>query len=84
MLVKLEQFLKAHSPIEVTVYSFPEIVTVDGIVTSVGSPEYPETSHSAGVSLVTVNLKLPMVTLCAFNPNAEISNAMISKSFFIM
>ena len=84
MLVNEEQLLKASSPIEVTEYSFPEIVTVDGIVTSVGSPEYPETSHSAGVSLVTVNSKSSMMTLCAFNPNPEISNAIISKIFFII
>jgi hypothetical protein len=46
--------------------------------------KYPETAHSAGASLVTVNSKSLMVAYCAFNPNAEISNAMISKSFFIM
>ena len=84
MLVNEEQSSKAELPIEVTEYSFPEIVTVDGIVTSVGSPEYPETLHSAGVSLVTVNSKSSMMTLCAFNPNPEINNAIISKIFFII
>ena len=38
MLVKDEQPEKAFFPIEVTEYSFPDIVTIDGIITSTGSP----------------------------------------------
>ena len=49
MLVNEEQLEKAKFPIEVTEYSFPEIVTVDGIATFTCSPEHSVTTHSAGV-----------------------------------